>query len=222
MANRSWVSTLTDLCWLPESCSEKVFWWERVKWLINSVCCGYRKERGHVRNRCLLSLGMFLKFSGFQLYHLQNKVNKTCVSEGSRSAQMVSWCPQRAPKHLFLAAYIPTYFMHPVPSCSHETPFVCAGWVWGREFNRLSHWKLLLRRAELEAFDRKDESLAVKGTHHHCPTNICELDIPPVFKSKGSVSQSGVICRGDMNPQINMLCLFSGDLGNRTNIFFSR
>lgn len=157
MANTSWVSTLTDLCWLLESRSKKAFQWERVKWDWLTMSAVGMGGGGSMKNRCLPSLGIFLNFSVFQLYHLQSKVNETCVRESSRLFRMVSWCLQRPPKCVFLAANIATYCMHTLPSWSHENPFICVGWDWGRQFN--SHWKLLLRRVELEAFDRKDESL---------------------------------------------------------------
>jgi len=57
--------------------------------LINSVCCGHGVGGG-MKNRCLPSLGIFLNFSVFQLYHLRSKVNETCVREGSRLFMMVS------------------------------------------------------------------------------------------------------------------------------------
>lgn len=158
MANRSCASTLTDVPWLLENCDEKALRWERVMWLIKNVCSGQRKAVAAGKQMFAISGHFFLTSLGFSYITYKTRLIKPYLSEGRSLAKMISWCPQRAPKLQFLGACIPTYFMHIVPPCRHENPLVCVGLGWGREPNRLSHWKLLRRRAELEAFDRKDES----------------------------------------------------------------
>lgn len=130
---------------------------ESCDWLRTSAL-GRGKRWQPGKQMFAISGHFFLTSLGFSYITYKTRLIKPYLSEGRSLAKMISWCPQRAPKLQFLGACIPTYFMHIVPPCGHENPLVRVGLGWGREPNRLSHWKLLRRRAELEAFDRKDES----------------------------------------------------------------
>lgn len=195
IADRSWVSTLTGLCWLLGNGNEKAHQWERVMWLMKNVHCEHRKgvaawKRGvcHLWAHVLTSLGI-----SYITY--KTRLRKPYLSDGRRLAKMglfnVLWG-----HFLSLGAYIPAHFMHIVPLCSHENSLVCVGWGSRRELSRLSDWKLLLKGAETLT-GRMNHLLALKCANHRRPTNQVWAEYPPWSVNPRPVFLSLAWCVGE-------------------------
>lgn len=176
-----------------------------------------------MKNRCLPSLGIFLNFSVFQLHTDSSKLNEAFCVWG-KVVDCSGWFLDVFRGHQNVCVPSCKYCnlsVHTVPSWSHENLFICG---MGLEEGSSTNWasiEMFLRRVESWRPWREEwiTTSSQRSQSSPCYRTSVNWTLLLVFKSKGSVSQSGVICWGDSDPQIN-ISSFQYDLGNMSNVFF--